>query len=227
MTTHRYEDILEPNYTPRTTRSDRELVYLPSRKEICAAKRIDTNLCSSNLVFGAPEEGDEEALQEFREVMQGEVQAGQLVEISTTEVFSATKDPPAWRVHQITDWYSEKLGEINTKLENSGHARIPKADAKPMPLPVDSCQTNEAFTRKARFGEHCNKYSAEAYQIFCTFEIKYPIVPKPEVLAKQMTKMGFDEKEFTTSEDIEICIQKWTIENLPSSTQNRTYHEAI
>jgi hypothetical protein len=80
---------------------------------------------------------------------------------------------------------------------------------------------------RARFGEHCNKYSAEAYQIFCTFEIKYPIVPKPEVLAKQMIKMGFDDKEFTTTEDIEVCIQKWTIENLPSSTQNRTYHEAI
>ena len=86
--------------------------------------------------------------------------------------------------------------------------KFQKADAKPMPLPVDSCQTNEAFTLKARFGENCNKYSAEAYQIFCMFEIKYPIVPKPEVLAKQMTKMGFDEKEFTTSEDIEICIQK-------------------
>ena len=93
-------------------------------------------------------------------------------------------------------------------FENSRHARIPKADAKSMQLPVDSCQTNEAFTWKARFGEHCNKYSAEAYQIFRTFEIKYPNVPKPEVLAKQMTKMGFDEKEFTTKEDIEICIQK-------------------
>ena len=42
-----------------------------------------------------------------------------------------------------------------------------------------------------------------------------------------MTKMGFHEKECTTTEDIEICIQKWTIETLPSSTQNRTYHEAI
>ena len=185
MTTHRYEDVLEPNYTPRITRSEREMVYLPSGEEICAAKRIDTELCSSNLVFGAPEEGDEEALKEFREVMQGEVQAGQLIEISTTEVLSATKDPPAWRVHQITDWYGENLGDINTKLENSGHARISKEDAKPMPLPGESCQTNEAFTWNARFGEHCNKYSAEAYQIFPTFEIKYPVVPKPEILAKQ------------------------------------------
>ena len=42
-----------------------------------------------------------------------------------------------------------------------------------------------------------------------------------------MTKMGFDEKDSTTTEDFEICIQKWTLENLPSSTQNRTYHEAI
>ena len=62
MTTHRYEDVIKPSYTPRTTRSDRENVYLPSREEICAAKWIDTELCSSNLVFGAPEEGDEEAL---------------------------------------------------------------------------------------------------------------------------------------------------------------------
>ena len=96
-----------------------------------------------------------------------------------------------------------------------------------MPLPGESCQTNEAFTWKARFGEHCNKYSAEAYQIFCKFEIKYPVVPKPEVLAKQMTKLGFDEKDVTTSENIEYCIEKWTLENLPSSMQNRTYHKAI
>ena len=66
-----------------------------------------------------------------------------LAEISTAEVLPATKDPPTWRVHQITDWYSENLGDINTKLENSGHVRIPKADAKPMPLPGESCQTNE------------------------------------------------------------------------------------
>ena len=74
------------------------------------------------------------------------------------------------------------LGDINTKLENNGHVRIPKADAKPMPLPGESCQTNEAFTWKAWFGEHCNKYSAEAYQIFCKLEINYPVVPKPEIL---------------------------------------------
>jgi hypothetical protein len=179
------------------------------------------------LVFGAPEENEEDALKEFREVMKGKIQTGQLVDISTSEVLSATKDPPAWRVHQITDWYSENFGDINTKLENNGQVRIPKADAKPMPLPGESCQTNEAFTWKARFGEHCNKCSAEAYQTFCRFEIKYPVAPKPEVLAKHMSKLGFDDKNVTTSYDIEYCIQIWTIENLPSLTQNQTYNEAI
>ena len=119
------------------------------------------------------------------------------------------------------------LADINTKLENNDHVQIPKEDAKPMPLPGESCQTNEAFTWKARFEEHCNKYSAEAYQIFCKFEINYPLVLKPEILVKYMTKMGLDDRDVTTSDDIEICIRKWTIENLPSSTQNRTYHEAI
>ena len=42
-------------FPPRTTRSERETVYLPLRDEICASKRIDTEICSSNLVFGAPE----------------------------------------------------------------------------------------------------------------------------------------------------------------------------
>ena len=62
MTTHRYEVILEPTYTLKTTRCEREPVYFPSREEICAAKRIDMDLCSSNLVFGAFEENEEEAL---------------------------------------------------------------------------------------------------------------------------------------------------------------------
>ena len=100
------------------------------------------------------------------------------------------------------------LGDINTKLENNGHVRIPKADARPMPLPGESCQTNEAFTWKARFGEHCNKYSAEAYQIFCKLEINYPVIPKPEILAKFMSKMGLDDKEVTTADDNEVCIRK-------------------
>jgi hypothetical protein len=75
-------------------------------------------------------------------------------------------------------------------------------------LPGESCQTNEAFTWKARFGEHCNKYSAEAYQIYCKFEIIFHVVPKPEILAKYMFNMGFDDKDVTTSDDIELCIRK-------------------
>ena len=62
-----------------------------------------------NLVFGAPAEGDEEALRDFRDVMQGEIQAGQLIEISTTVVPSATKKTPAQRVQQLTDWYSKNF----------------------------------------------------------------------------------------------------------------------
>ena len=62
MTSHRHEDILDQHYAPKTTRSDREVVYFPSRDEICAAKRIDSELCSSNLVFGVPEEPETEDL---------------------------------------------------------------------------------------------------------------------------------------------------------------------
>ena len=30
MTSHRHEDILDQHYTPRTTRADKEVIYLPS-----------------------------------------------------------------------------------------------------------------------------------------------------------------------------------------------------
>ena len=108
MTTHRYEDVMETSYTPRTTRSDREVKYLPSREEICAAKRIDTELCSSNLVFGAPEEGDEEALQEFREVMQREIQAGKRLKSLHRRFFQPRK------IHRHGEFTRSRTGIANT-----------------------------------------------------------------------------------------------------------------
>ena len=227
MTSHRHEDMMDQHYTPKTTRADKEVIYLPSRDEICAAKRIDSALCSSKLVFGVPDENDEEDLQNFCELFEGEITAGSVIEVETSEVLSSVKDPPAWRVHQITDYFSTYKMEINTKLENIGSVRIPKAEAKPQGLPTEPNQTNELFTWKTIFGEHCNKHSAEAYRIFCTFKVSYPVLPKPEKLAIYMSKMGMDEKDVLTVDDIENCILKWTIDNLPNSTQNRSYHEAI
>jgi hypothetical protein len=104
--------------------------------------------------------------------------------------------------------------------------RIPKADAKPQELPTEPSQTNELYTWKTIFGEHCNKHSAEAYRIFFLFKLSYPILPKPEKLAIYMSKIGIDQKEVMTIDDIENRILEWTIDNLPNSTQNRRYHEA-
>ena len=70
MASHRHEDILDQHYTPKTTRADKEVIYLPSRDEICAAKRIDSELCSSKLVFEVPEETDAEDLQNLKEKLQ-------------------------------------------------------------------------------------------------------------------------------------------------------------
>ena len=47
MTSHRHEDMMDQHYTPKTTRADKEVIYLPSRDEICAAKRINSEFCSS------------------------------------------------------------------------------------------------------------------------------------------------------------------------------------
>ena len=43
MTTHRYEDVMEPSYTPRTTRSDREVKYLPSCEKFALLSELRRN----------------------------------------------------------------------------------------------------------------------------------------------------------------------------------------
>jgi len=65
-TSNNYEDFMSSKYTPQATRTYREIIYLPTKDEICAAKRIDADLRSSNLVWGVPDEQDEDGLGEFR-----------------------------------------------------------------------------------------------------------------------------------------------------------------
>ena len=76
------------------------------------------------------------------------------------------------KIRIMRSWFITR--RFNEIINNHKTVCIPKADAKPMPLPGENCRTNEAFTWKVRFGEHCNKYK---------FEINYPVVPKPEILA--------------------------------------------
>jgi hypothetical protein len=47
------------------------------------------------LVFGVPEESEEEELQNFREIVEGEVTAGSVIEVDTATVLSSVKHPPA------------------------------------------------------------------------------------------------------------------------------------
>ena len=204
MTTHRCEVILEPTYTPRTTRSEREPVHLPSREEICAAKRFDMDLCSSNLVFGVPEENEEEVLKKFKKVMQGEIQARQLVEISTTEALAATKDLPAWRVHQITDWYSEIIGDINTKLENNVHVRIPKAVANPDYSLDQNTVNNLAYFNYAK---------AKKLKVKASKKIKKLLAGMDDNNFKKVNSSKFNKSNKSADDDVE--------ENLSAKTKKK------
>ena len=73
--------------------------------------------------------------------------------------------------------------------------------------------------------EHCRRYSAEAYRIFVTLQYNYPILPKPEDLARELVKKDIHERDQITDEDMEACILDWSMGNLPNSAQNRQYHE--
>ena len=92
-----------------------------------------------------------------------------------------------------------------------------------MPLPGENRQTNETFTWKARFREHCNEYRVEAYLIFCRFEIKYPVALKPEILAKQMSKLGLT----TRMKQLRMTLNYEFKNGRLRITQNQTYHEVI
>ena len=224
-TSNNYEDFMSSKYTPQATRTFREKIYLPTKDEICAAKRIDADLRSSNLVWGVPDEQDEDGLGEFKELVQGEITPGSVVEFPTSHFLTVTQAPPAWTVHQAFEYLQATRKDICTKLENVGHVRIPKADVKPPKCPGESSQANEMMTWRTMMAEHCHRYSAEAYRIFVTLQYNYPILPKPEDLARELVKKDMHERDQITDEDMEACILDWSIDNLPNSSQNRQYHE--
>ena len=216
---------MSSKYTPLATRTYKKVVYLPTKDEICAAKRIDSELRSSILVWGVPDEQDEDRLGEFRELVQGEITPGSVFEFPTSHFLTFTKEPPAWTVHQAFEYLQATRKYICTKLENVGHVRIPKADVKPPKWSGDSSQANKMMTWRTMMAEHCHRYSAEAYQIFVRLQYNYPIIPKPEDLARELVKKDMHEKDQITDEDMETCILDWSIDNLPNSSQNRQYHE--
>ena len=99
-----HEEFMSSRYTPQATRTFKEVVFLPTKDEICAAKRIDAELRSSNLVWGVPDEQDEDGLGEFRELVQGEITPGSVVEFPRSHFLTFTKEPPAWTVHQAFEY---------------------------------------------------------------------------------------------------------------------------
>ena len=140
---------------------------------------------------------------------QGEITPGSVVEFPTSHFHTFTKEPPAWTVHQAFEYLQATRKDICTKLENVGHVKIPKADVKPPKCPGDSSQANEMITGRTMMAEHCHRYIAEAYRIFVTLHYNYPILPKPEDLARELVKKDMHEKDQITDENMEACILDW------------------
>ena len=172
-TSNNHKEFMSSKYTPQATRTYKEVTYLPTKDEICAAKRIDAELRSSNSVWGVPDEQDEDGLGEFRELVQGETTPGSVLEFFTSHFLTFTEEPPAWTVHQAFQYLQATRKEICTKLENAGHVRILKADVKPPKCPCESSQANEMMTWRTMMAEHYHRYSAEAYRFFVTLQYNY------------------------------------------------------
>ena len=67
---------------------------------------------SSNLVWGVPDEQDEDGLGEFKELVQGEITPGSVVEFPTSHFLTVTQAPPAWTVHQAFEYLQAYLHQI-------------------------------------------------------------------------------------------------------------------
>jgi hypothetical protein len=79
----------------------------------------------------------------------------------------------------------------------------------PPKYPGKSSQISELHTFEATFKEFCEKHCFEAYGIWDTCKVRYPIIPNAITLAKLLQEFGFTEKGYVTESEIELCMNSW------------------
>ena len=204
-----------------------EMIF--SRDEISVAMNIDPDLRSTKLVYGLAQDIHEEDLNELQAAVQGEFTPGSMIVVDpATALKAAINNPPfAWTIHATTQYLIKNYEEFNHKLELTGSLQKFSTSATPTKFPSKSSQISELHTWEANFKEFCEKHCPEAYGIWDTCKIRYPVIPNALTLAKPLQEHGLTEKGYVTESEIETCLNSWIKSKLAYSTLNRNYSNTI
>ena len=204
-----------------------EIIF--SRDEISAAMNIAPDLRSTKLVYGLSQDIHDEDLHELQSAVQGEIAPGTMIEVDpATALKAATDNPPfAWIIHATTQYLIKNYEDFNHKLELTGSLQKFSNSATPPKFPGKSSQISELHTWEASFKEFCKKHCPEAYGIWQTCKVRYPVIPNALTLAKLLQDNGFTEKGYVTESEMEKCLQSWIKAKLACSTLNRNYANTI
>ena len=209
------------------TNEQAELIY--SRDEISVAMNIDPELRSTNLVYGLAYDIHQKDLDELQASVKGEITPGSFIEVDpATALKAATDNPPyAWSIHATTQFLIKHYEEFNHKLELNGSLQKFSTSPTSPKFLSKSSQISELHTWEATLKEFCEKYCPEAYGIWDTCKICYPVIPNALTLAKLLQEYGYLNKRHVTETEIETCLNAWVKSKLAYSTLNRNYANAI
>ena len=204
-----------------------EMIF--SRDEISVAMNIDPDLRSTKLVYGLAQDIHDEDLNELQAAVQGEITPGSMIVVDPATALKAAMDNPpfAWTIHATTQYLIKNYEEFNHKLELTGSLQKFSTSATPTKFPSKSSQISELHTWEANFKEFCEKHCPEAYGIWDTCKIRYPVIPNALTLAKLLQEHGLTEKGYVTESEIETCLNSWIKSKLAYSTLNRNYSNTI
>ena len=204
-----------------------EMIF--SRDEISVAMNIDPDLRSTKLVYGLAQDIHDEDLNELQAAVRGEITPGSMIVVDPATALKAAMDNPpfAWTIHATTQYLIKNYEDFNHKLELTGSLQKFSTSATPTKFPSKSSQISELHTWEANFKEFCEKHCPEAYGIWDTCKIRYPVIPNALTLAKLLQEHGLTEKGYVTESEIETCLNSWIKSKLAYSTLNRNYSNTI
>ena len=168
-------------------------------------------------------------MNKLQAAVQGEITPGSMIVVDPATALKAAMDNPpfAWTIHAMTQYLIKNYEDFNHKLELTGLLQKFSTSAIPTKFPSKSSQISELHTWEANFKEFCEKHCPEAYGIWDTCKIRYPVIPNALTLAKLLQEHGLTEKGYVTESEIETCLNSWIKSKLVYSTLNRNYSDTI
>ena len=106
----------------------------------------------------------------------------------------------------MTQFIIKHYENFNRMLELTGSLQKYYTSAIPPMFPGKSSQISELHTWEATFKQFCEKHCPDAYGIWYSCKVRYPVIPNGVTLAKMLQEYGYTEKGHVTESEIESCL---------------------